>query len=179
MGDISAHFDKREFTCKCGKCYKADIDNGLIEKLEQLHDLMNAHSIIITSGYRCPTWSKSVGGYFNDAHTKGIAADIVVYKSFNSPYTSYDVAEAAERVGFTGIGIIDNIAVHVDIRNNQNYVNSHWFGNEMTGDDNIKTFQRGTKFVSRETKTETPEPEKEHTIEIIIDGKSIYKGVIK
>ena len=178
MGDISAHFDKREFTCKCGKCYRADIDNELIEKLEKLHDLMNASSIIITSGFRCPEWSKSQGGFYNDAHTRGIASDIMVYKYFNTPYTSYDVAEAAERVGFSGIGIIDNYAVHVDVRNNDNYVNPHWFGNEMTGDDNIQTFQRGTEFVSRET-PEEPKQEKEHTIEIIIDGNSIYKGVIK
>ena len=173
MGDISAHFDKREFTCKCGKCNKADIVPELITKLEELHNLMNANSIIITSGFRCPSWSKAVGGYFNDAHTKGIAADIKVYKSTGILYPSELVAEAAERVGFSGIGIIDNTAVHVDIRNNDNYVNPHWFGDERTGNDNIQTFQKGTQFVSRETKTT------EHTLEIFLDGKSIYKEVIK
>ena len=173
MGDISTHFDKREFTCKCGKCNKADIVPELITKLEELHDLMNANSIIITSGFRCPSWSKAVGGYFNDAHTKGIAADIKVYKSTGILYPSELVAEAAERVGFSGIGIIDNTAVHVDIRNNDNYVNSHWFGDERTGNDNIQTFQKGTKFVSRETTVTN------HTLEIILDGKTILKEVIK
>lgn len=173
MGNMSEHFDKREFTCKCGKCNKADIVPELIAKLEELHNLMNAYSIIITSGFRCPSWSQSLkGGFINDAHTKGIAADIKVYKSTGILYPSELVAEAAERVGFSGIGIIDNSAVHVDIRNNNNYVNPHWFGDERTGNDNIQTFQKGTQFVSRETKTE-------HTLEIILDGKTILKEVIK
>ena len=41
---------------------------------------------------------------------------------------------------------------------------------ERTGDDNIKTFQKGTKFVSRETK---------NTLEIILNGNTIYKGEVK
>lgn len=176
MGDLSQHFSKREFTCKCshGAEHAFTINDGLINKLEKLHDLMDAHEIIITSGYRCPEWSKSVGGYFNDAHTKGIAADIVV--TFCDPdgvvrnYNSELIAEAAERVGFTGIGIIDNTAVHVDVRCKDNYVNEHWFGDERTGNDNIKTFQKGTKFVSRETK---------NTLEIILNGNTIYKGEVK
>ena len=102
--------------------------------------------------------------------TKGIAADIIVYKSTGILYPSEIIAEAAERVGFTGIGIIDNTAVHVDVRCKDNYVNDHWFGDERTGDDNIKTFQKGTKFVSRETK---------NTLEIILNGNTIYKGEVK
>lgn len=174
MGDLSKHFSAREFTCKCGKCYKSDVKPDLITMLEKLHDLMGAHEIIITSGYRCSEWSLAVGGYANDAHTKGIAADIKV--SFCDDdgvvryYNSELIAEAAERVGFSGIGIIDNTACHVDIRNDSNYVNSHWFGNEMTHNDNIETFQKGTKFVSRETT---------NTLEIMLNGKSIYKGEIK
>lgn len=172
MGDLSQHFSKREFTCKCSHGAEHDfkINDGLINKLEKLHDLMDAYEIIITSGYRCPEWSKAQGGFFNDAHTKGIAADIIVYKSTGILYPSEIIAEAAERVGFTGIGIIDNTAVHVDVRCKDNYVNDHWFGDERTGDDNIKTFQKGTKFVSRETK---------NTLEIILNGNTIYKGEVK
>lgn len=173
MGDLSKHFSAREFTCKCGKCHKADIDAGLIDKLEQLHDLMDAHEIVITSGFRCPEWSVSVGGYANDAHTKGIASDIKV--SFCDAdgvvrwYSSDFVAEGAERVGFSGIGIIDNTAVHVDIRNDKNYVNSHWFGDERTGNDNIVTFQKGTVFNSRKEK---------HKIAVVYDGKTIFESEV-
>lgn len=173
MGDLSKHFSKREFNCKCGKNHEYNVDSELIAKLEKLHDLMNAHEIIVTSGFRCPEWSKSVGGYFNDAHTKGIAADITV--SFCDPdgvirqFNSEFIAEAAERVGFTGIGIIDNTAVHVDVRNDSNYVNSHWFGDERTGNDDVKTFQHGTVFESR---TET------HKITVMYDGKTIIEKEI-
>lgn len=176
MGDLSQHFSKREFTCKCSHGAEHDfkINDGLINKLEKLHDLMNAHEIIITSGYRCPEWSVSVKGYYNDAHTKGIAADIVV--TFCDPdgvvrnYNSELIAEAAERVGFTGIGIIDNTAVHVDVRSEDNYVNGHWFGDERTGNNDIKTFQKGTKFESRSEK---------NTLVITLNNKIIYKGVIE
>lgn len=141
---LSAHFDSSEFICKCG-CGKSNISNELVQKLEQLYSLMGAAAIIVNSGCRCPAHSVSVGGGKTDAHTRGIAADIAVRKQNGGYYTGEDIAEAAERIGFTGIGIMSN-ACHVDIRNSANYVNSHWFGNEITGDNWIKTFQRGTVF---------------------------------
>lgn len=148
---LSEHFDSEEFTCKCSKHCKANPDKELIEKLEKLHDLLNASSIIITSGYRCPEHSSSpeVGGTVNDAHTRNIACDVIAYDSNNKQYDAATIAEAAEKVGFTGIGIITAYAVHVDIRNKQNYVNDHWYGNEMTGNDYISTFNRGTIFKPR------------------------------
>lgn len=150
---LSEHFDLSEFACKCSKHCIANPDKELIEKLENLHDLLNASSIIITSGYRCPQHSIDVGGTVNDAHTRNIAADIIAYKQDNTQYDAETIAEAAELVGFSGIGIITYYAVHVDVRNKTNYVNDHWFGNEMTGNDYIKTFNRGTVFVPRETQT--------------------------
>ena len=163
-GNLSAHFDKIEFRCKCGKSHDYNIDPELIDKLEKLHKLLNAHAVNITSGFRCPEYSKSIGGYFNDAHTKGIAADITVTRNATGTpyYNSNDIAEAAERVGFSGIGIIDNMAVHVDIRNDNNYVNSHWFGDERTGNDNIETFQRGSVFDG--------ENNTKHKISVYYDG---------
>ena len=174
MGDLSAHFDKREFACKCGKSHDFTIDPELIEKLEKLHSLTGATAIYITSGYRCPTWSKSVGGCYNDGHTKGIAADIVIDGQYNR-MSSDAVAEAAERVGFTGIGIIDSTAVHVDVRNNKNYYNSHWFGDERTGNDSVKTFQTGRKFDGENVSRETND---KHKITVIIDGKTVYESEV-
>lgn len=151
---LSEHFDIEEFTCKCSKHCKANPDKELIDKLEKLHNMLNAKSIIITSGYRCPEHSSSseVGGTVNDGHTRNIAADIIAYDQTGKQYDAETIAEAAELVGFSGIGIITAYAVHVDVRNKTNYVNDHWFGNERTGNDYIKTFIRGTKFVPRETK---------------------------
>lgn len=174
MGDLSPHFSKSEFICKCGKCSTPDINPELINKLEQLHKLMNANAIYITSGYRCPSYSKYVGGYMNDAHTKAIACDIMVVRKANGTpfYDAYTVAEGAERVGFTGIGIIDKHAVHVDIRNTNNYVNGHWFGDETTGNDNIKTFQRGTVFEGENVSHET------HKIKVYYDDTLISESEV-
>lgn len=143
---LSEHFDSGEFTCDCGIEHTMDIE--LINKLEKLFTAIGADAIMITSGYRCPDCSAKIpGGFKTDAHTRGIASDIIVRKG-NAYVKSEDVAEIAEKVGFSGIGIIDAHAVHVDVRNAHNYVNSHWFGDERTGNDNIKTF---IKNVSRET----------------------------
>lgn len=150
---LSEHFDIEEFTCKCSNHCKANPDKELIDKLEKLHNMLNAKSIIITSGYRCPQHSIDVGGKLDDAHTRNIAADIIAYDQNGKQYDAATIAEAGELVGFSGIGIISAYAVHVDIRNKNNYVNDHWFGNEQTGENYIKTFIRGTKFVPRGTTT--------------------------
>lgn len=170
MGNLSAHFDLSEFKCPC--CGKANPSKLLIERLEKVYKLMNAKSIIITSGYRCPNYSVKVGGYRNDAHTCNIAADIIVNKKSGGTYSAEDIAEAAERVGFGGIGLM-NGACHVDNRDSEPYVNKHWFGDERTGNDNISTFQRGTKFEG-----ETPSTDSGVTISLTINGET-YSGTVK
>lgn len=132
---ITDHFDTTELSCKCG-CQGLTYDYDLIEKLEKLRNVLGDNPIVITSGYRCPSHSVKVGGTATDAHTKGIAADIKC-----KGYTSWEIAEKAEKIGFTGIGLINKECCHVDIRTKQNYINDKWFGNEMTG-ETIQTFQK-------------------------------------
>ena len=167
---LAEHFDSSEFTCKCG-CGGNKIDQRLVDMLEKLFKLMNARVIIVTSGYRCPTHSVRVGGSPSDAHTLGYAADIKVQKQNGSWYTAEDIAEAAERIGFGGIGLMSG-ACHVDIRHLGGYKNSHWFGDERTGNDNIRTFQRGTKFEGEVTKATSSTPK----IQLVIDGKTVYSN---
>ena len=164
---LSDHFDSSEFTCKCSKHCTANPDKELINKLEKLFKQLDAKSVIITSGYRCPEHSINVGGTVNDAHTRNIAADIIANKKDGCYFTSAEIAEAAEIVGFTGIGIISPTAVHVDVRNKNNYVNDHWFGDETTGDNFIKTFIREPKAQKKQ-------------ISITIDiGDHKYSGLIE
>lgn len=170
MGDLSEHFSLKEFICPC--CGKAAPSKLLIQRLEKLYQLMNAKSVVITSGYRCPSYSKKIGGYANDAHTCNIAADIIVNKKSGGTYTAEDIAEAAERVGFGGIGLM-NGACHVDNRDSESYVNNHWFGDERDGRNFIKTFQRGTKFDG-----ENQSAESGVTISLTIDGEN-YTGTVK
>lgn len=136
---LSQHFNVQEFKCKCGKTHNIIVDNMLVDRLEKLYEIANCSKITITSGYRCPTHSRNVGGSANDAHTVGIAADIMCYDKQGKSINPWIVAAYAERVGFSGIGVMST-ALHVDVRNSSNYKNSHWFGDETTGNNNIKTF---------------------------------------
>ena len=128
-------------------------------------------AIIVTSGCRCPKHSASIpNGSSTDAHTRGIAADVYAVKKDGTRWGAFSLAAVAEKIGFTGIGIIDNTAVHMDIRNNSNYVNPHWFGNEITGDDFVKTF---SQYLPK-TKTAAATPEtKKHKLVITLDGVKI------
>lgn len=175
MGNLSAHFDSSEFRCKCG-CGKCNPSQLLITRLEKLHTLMHAKSIIINSGYRCPNYSVRVGGSATDAHTRNIAADIVVKKQNGTLYTAEDIAEAAERIGFGGIGLMNN-ACHVDTRDSETYANNHWFGDERNGNNYIKTFQRGTVFPG-ETKPESQPQKKTMKVTVEYDDHT-FSGLLE
>lgn len=166
---LSEHFDSTEFRCNCGNY--GNMSQLLINRLEQMHSIMKAKAIYIASGYRDPNCSVKVGGYRNDAHTKGMAADIRVQKQDGSYYSAEDIAEVAERVGFGGIGLMSG-ACHVDTRDTEPYLNNHWFGSEVTGNDNIKTFQRGTVFPGQ---TQT----KNHKLKIYLDDKLVVEKEIQ
>lgn len=165
---LTEHFDSTEFKCNCGNNPK--VSELLVNRLEQMHKIMYAKAIYVTSGYRCPNCSVKVGGFRNDAHTKGIAADIKVQKQDGSYYSAEDIAEVAERLGFGGIGLM-NGACHVDTRDTEPYTNNHWFGDERNGNDNIKTFQRGTIFPGQAS-------EIKHKLKIYLDDKLIVEKEI-
>lgn len=175
MGNLSPHFDKSEFRCQCG-CGGENPSKILIERLEKLFDLMGAKSIIITSGYRCPKYSVRVGGFSSDAHTCNIAADIVVNKKEGGTYTAEDIAEAAERIGFGGIGLMSG-ACHVDNRDCENYINNHWFGDERDGRNYIKTFQRGTVFPG-EKSADKPSEKKAMKVTVTYDDHE-FSGLLE
>ena len=72
---LSPHFRSSEFQCKCGKAHDTLISDELVSKLEALYAKLNCSKIIVTSGYRCVTHDKNVGGSGTGQHTKGTAAD--------------------------------------------------------------------------------------------------------
>lgn len=76
MGDLSKHFSRSEFKCKCNECEFDTVDVELIEFLEAIREQFGP--VTITSGCRCPEYNASIGGSKNSQHTKGRAADIVV-----------------------------------------------------------------------------------------------------
>jgi len=107
MTKLSKSFDSSEFACPC--CGKLKISPTLIDKLQELRDIINK-PIIITSGYRCQHYNKSIGGYSHSPHLKGEAADIQV-KGL-SPIT---VAMIAKNISGIRIGIYEK-HTHIDIR---------------------------------------------------------------
>lgn len=168
---LSPHFNAQEFRCKCGGNHEIKIDEKLIEKLEKVFTALNCSKIIISSGFRCPSHSVKDGGYANDKHTEGFAADFIAYGKDGKPIPAYKVCCVCQDIGFTGIGRIDNNAVHADTR-----TFGTWKGDESRGNDTVTAdfytyFNVTKKDVYGETETA-----KKHTIELLIDGKSIYKG---
>lgn len=176
---LSEHFDSSEFACECcGK--QVTMSKLLIERLEKMHSLMDAKAIYINSGYRC---NNNPWGSPTDAHRKGMAADIRVQKKDGSYYSAEDIAEAAERIGFKGIGMMEDLsginppACHVDTRGDEPYIYDWWHGDESRQIDWTKdsghTFIRGTVFPG-ENKSKA---ENEIKVMLEIEGHK-YSGLI-
>ena len=110
MGDLSAHFSRKEFACHCG-CGFDQVKQELIAKLEKLRELCGGKPLRINSGCRCAKRNKIVGGAKNSQHLYGTAADVA-----QVPGISIDeMARLAEQAGFDGIGKYNN-RIHVDVR---------------------------------------------------------------
>ena len=130
---LTEHFNSREFRCGLGgpcNCATTLIDSDLLDILEKIHkrcrELRGGGAkitITITSGYRCPSYNRSVGGATGSYHSKGMAADIVV-----PGFLPREVAGIAESLGVLGIGLYetgkDGYFVHVDSRK----AKSFWYG---------------------------------------------------
>lgn len=76
MTQLSKHFQRREFACRCG-CGFDTVDPQTLEILEQVRTHFG-QPVIITSGCRCIAHNTRVGGAPNSQHTRGRAADIQV-----------------------------------------------------------------------------------------------------
>lgn len=76
MGDLSKHFSRHEFACKCGCGFDA-INTSLVILLETVREKLGA-PVTIASGCRCEKRNRQVGGARFSQHTLGTAADIQV-----------------------------------------------------------------------------------------------------
>ena len=73
MGDLSAHFSRKELSCPC--CGRLHIDSRLLEGLERLRALA-ARPVLVPAGYRCARHNQAVGGVPHSEHLEGLAADV-------------------------------------------------------------------------------------------------------
>ena len=106
---IAPHFNLSEFACPC--CKRVMLHPLLLEKLEKLRKILE-RPIQITSGYRCFTYNRKVGGVANSYHLIGLAADIKV-KDINL----IQLLAYAEEIDFAGIGFYEKKNfLHLDVR---------------------------------------------------------------
>lgn len=113
MGDISRHFNRSEFACKCN-CGFATVDIELVNVLETLREYFYA-PITINSACRCMSHNHAVGGKPNSKHREGIAADIVVKGVASSMVFSYLSGLYKDKYG---IGYYEDF-VHIDVRSDK------------------------------------------------------------
>lgn len=106
---LSDNFNRSEFACKCG-CGQNTVDAALLNYLQQIRSFFQK-AVTITSGNRCKTHNKVVGGSSGSMHLFSRAADIVVVDI--SPEL---VAEYAEQIGVPGVGRYKTFT-HIDTRN--------------------------------------------------------------
>ena len=110
MGDISKHFDRREFACHCG-CGYDTVDVELIRVLENLREVFE-QPVIINSGTRCASHNTVIGGVPDSQHILGKAADIRVSHIDAKTVAHYLVKKYPDRYG---IGRYSDFT-HIDVR---------------------------------------------------------------
>lgn len=110
MGDLSAHFSRKEMACHCG-CGFNTVNPALVEKLEAIRAHFGA-PVIVNSACRCPKHNASQGGAVKSQHVLGNAADIRV-KGFTPSQVADFVDKAWPDTG--GLGRYRTFT-HVDVR---------------------------------------------------------------
>ena len=120
---LSTNFSSTEFDCHgSGCCSTTQIDEKLIEYVQKIRDYFGK-AVEVSSGYRCPTHNKNIGGSTGSRHSKGQAADIYI-----SGVKPAEIAKYAESLGILGIGLYetdsDGHFVHVDTRTTKSF----WYG---------------------------------------------------
>lgn len=120
---MSNSFKSTEMDCHGNSCCSyTKVDEKLVTYLQKIRDHFGK-PVTITSGYRCTSHNKAVGGASASYHTKGMAADISVQGIAPS-----EVAKYAESIGILGIGLYesakDGYFVHIDTRT----IKAFWYG---------------------------------------------------
>ena len=102
------NFTQKEIQCDC--CGKVDVDEGSMEKLQELRDFVD-RPLTINSAVRCTSHNLSVGGGARSQHLSGRAFDIDLHNFTDEE--RLELVALAKQVGFTGFGYYDNF-IHID-----------------------------------------------------------------
>jgi uncharacterized protein YcbK (DUF882 family) len=121
MGDLSAHFSRREFACKCG-CGTSAPHPDLVDALEELRALLGA-PVVVKSGTRCRDHNKACGGVRTSQHLVNALIGYSRAADISSPGRDqraiYEAALGVRAFASGGIGVYRGTSgdfVHVDVR---------------------------------------------------------------
>lgn len=110
MGSINDYFSTEEFACRC-RCGFDSVDAELVQVLTDVRQHFNS-PVKVTSGNRCKTHNKVVGGAPGSKHQEGIAADFKVVGVSASRVQEYLEEKYTDKYG---IGRYPN-RTHIDVR---------------------------------------------------------------
>lgn len=149
---LSAHFGAHEFRCKCGKVHTIPISTELVDKLETLFEYIGASKGIISSGHRCASHDRAVGGYGSGMHVSGHAVDIIFYDKNNKPINTKYISCVAQDLGFKGIANItaNYDYIHLDMggriyKGNEDPSLNNWRPNYNTVTNDFYKYYKLTK----------------------------------
>lgn len=123
---ITKHFNSNEF--QCPHCKKVKISKELINKLEEIFNIVEAKKCIISSGYRCDYYDKKENGFLGQ-HSKGLACDVCYYDKNNKIIPSKIICCIAYDLKIPGISYINKNYTHLDMRKNGTYYGDETRGN--------------------------------------------------
>ncbi len=125
MGDLSRNFNRSEFACKCG-CGYDRINSGVVAALQAIRDEVAA-PVTVSSGCRCESHNRSVGGAANSQHLSGNAADFIIHGLSSS--VAFAVVRRLHLRGKIYVGYayqISRTAIHIDVRMPESQVVKRW-----------------------------------------------------
>ena len=83
---LTAHFNVKEFKCKCGNTHDILISEELVQMLENLRDALDCSKVIINSGYRCTSHAVACELLNKESNYKLNWIDIELMNTENDPY---------------------------------------------------------------------------------------------
>ena len=113
MGNLSEHYNDRDFACHCPECKgKYRVHLGLVGALEQIGGHFRK-KVRIVSGYWCDLYHEKLNKTKRSFHTKGKAAHITM--DGVAPQELFKYAETIPEL--RGIGFYPNEKwIHIDTR---------------------------------------------------------------
>ena len=111
---MARYFEDGEFACKhCGDLPEAGMDQRLMEVLDRLREKIG-EPLTVSSGYRCQTHNRRVGGAPNSYHTRGMAADVYIN---SDNFSVHQIKQMALESGAdTAVAYPSEGFVHIDMR---------------------------------------------------------------